>query len=97
MKTKIVFAFAVTGMAVAVMALWLQVRSLEASVDRLTQQLLASPHIQSIVTQPSAADPITERKKSPFKMIEVSNVGVPWEIEHAMIGDGDQQSAAVQR
>ncbi|HEY4232777.1 MAG TPA: hypothetical protein VGM76_05110 [Lacipirellulaceae bacterium] len=93
MKTKIAFVVVLASAVVAVTTLWLRVRALETSVDRLTQQVLAAPHIQSIATRPSEPDSATDQKRNPFKLIEVSNVGVPWSVEHAMLSDGREHPA----
>jgi hypothetical protein len=93
MKPKITFTVVLMALVLTISVLWLQVRALETSVDRLTQQLLAAPHIQSIVTRPSEPDPTTDKKRNPFKVIDVSNVGVPWSVEHAMINDSSEKTS----
>ena len=97
MKSKIAFTFVLVALVLTISALWLQVRTLKASIDQLKQATSAAPRIQPITVLTPESDRATEQKKSPFKLIEVSNVGVPWSIEHAMINDGSDRKATLRR
>ena len=97
MKSKIAFTFVLISIVLTISALWLQVRALKASVDQLRQATSAAPLVQPITVQTPESDRATEQKKSPFKLIEVSNVGVPWSIEQAMINEGSVRRATLQR
>jgi hypothetical protein len=79
-------------------ALWLRVRSLEATVNALNQR-----------SAPAVVMPIGEAKsngaehKPVFKLIDSatenqhkSNVGVPWDVERALMGDS-QKTEDLQR
>jgi hypothetical protein len=93
MNPKIAFTFVVMALVVTISALWLQVRALKASVDQLTPNMPAVPTLQRVLIRSPEPDNASEQKKSPFKLIEVSNVGVPWSIERAMINDGSERTS----
>jgi hypothetical protein len=97
MKPKIAFTFVLIALVLTISALWMQVRALKASVDQLTRNLPAIPSIQRVLIRSPEPDRATEQKKSPFKLIEVSNVGVPWSIEHAMINEGSERKSTLRR
>jgi hypothetical protein len=97
MKSKIVFACVLIGMALTITALWFRVRALEASVDQLTQKLLSVTTVRTVVIPLPEREKPTDPKRNPFKVIDVSNVGVPWSVDRAMIGDGDSHRATTNR
>jgi hypothetical protein len=96
MKIKVGFACILIGLVCTISALWLQVRALRASVEQLQHGTLMAPRIQPIVIHTPEFDDATQ-KRNPFKLIEASNVGVPWSVERAMMGDGDPRRETVQR
>jgi hypothetical protein len=97
MKTKIVFSCVLIGMTLATTALWLRIRALDASIDQLSQRLRAAPSVQSIVIPSPESDKAAEERRSPFRLIDASNVGVPWNVERAMIEEGQQTSKVFSR
>lgn len=97
MNKQSLTALAGVIMLVAIVALWIRVRSLEHTVQALNKRLDANSQVAVIpIGQPQ---PATKRNNEPvFKLIEgakhderTSNVGVPWEVERAMIPVGNDR------
>lgn len=97
-RKSIAVCIAGAGMLLAIVALWWRVHELGRSVDALTHQFETKPQIISAI----AEEPVpTDRGDRPnyFKLIEVtagddgtSEIGVPWSVERAMMGDAAGRS-----
>jgi hypothetical protein len=84
----------VIGCLLAVVVLAVQVWRLERQVGALSQQLESAPRAVMIPTAgPQLAEPPQKRKI--FRLLEsdgthggVTEIGVPWTVEHAMLIEG---------
>jgi hypothetical protein len=92
-KRSIVFSIVGAGMLLAIVGLWLRVRALESTVGDLTSRLQALPRLLPVMApEPRPAEPPGNQQI--FKLIDSdsandgkSRVGVPWNVERAMIID----------
>jgi hypothetical protein len=99
MNKKSINAFFSVAMLVAIGLLWWRVSALDATIDKLSQQLNSKPSVIS-ASQPSPVPNVDKRQI--FKLIDsaksdegTSHVGVPWSVERAMI-DGAREKAPPQ-
>lgn len=98
MKKQAIIALVGIVMIVAIGMLWLRVRSLEATVDALNQRLQTN---RNVVTVGEAKSDENAEGKPIFKLIEsakhndkTTNVGVPWDVERAMMGEANTGEAS---
>ena len=94
MKKQLAISIFAVVLVSTIAMLWLRVRSLEATVQALRQQLETNPRILNVS---EATSNESGKSKPIFKLIETtkhnehsSNVGVPWDIERVMIGDANK-------
>lgn len=94
-KKSIVLIFATVAFA-AIAMLWWRVRRLENSVESLTRQLKSRPGT-SILEAAKTSRSQTETGKQYFHLIDSppadgsrTKVGVPWQVERAMMGDANK-------
>jgi hypothetical protein len=95
MKKQLAVTTLIVALVVVIGVLWLRVRSLENTVAGLEKQFLAKFGVVS-VQLPEPDQKQQTDKQQVFRLIEskkpdagTSNVGVPWNVERAMIPNGN--------
>jgi hypothetical protein len=103
MKRRVSIATIGICATLAMATLWWRVQRLERQVDSLTQQLQSSPRALYLPSRAPATTQSPDKQKI-FKLIDAadarsgtSHIGVPWNVERAMMIDAIERGTEAPR
>jgi hypothetical protein len=98
MNQRFILSAVYIGLAITTFLLWMRVQALSDKVDSLTQQLKSQPKAIVFPVEQARRPDKDAQEQGVFRLIETktengtTEVGVPWSVERAMIGEGRQRS-----
>jgi hypothetical protein len=101
MKRRVSIATIAICVSLAMATLWWRVRQLEHQVDSLAQQIQSAPRVLYLPSRGPATTQSPDKQKI-FKLIDAaearggaSSIGVPWNVERAMMIDAMKRSEEI--
>jgi hypothetical protein len=98
MSQRFVLSAVCIGLAITTFLLWMRVQALSDKVDSLTQQLKSQPKAVVLPVEQARSSEKDPERQGVFRLIETktengtTEVGVPWSVERAMIGEAQQNN-----